>query len=120
MCDAKICIFLSVQNSQNSFTSSKVSLFGAVCLFIQTIVDVLPILKWIETLYMSFQYAINANKASFISSTFIWLFDSLTLQCPPVECPLYVAPQPVKQASEKISVLGSTFWSMILKVLISC
>ena len=102
------------------YFSVHTKLFGAVCLFIQTIVDVLSILNWVETLYMSLQYIFKANKAPFISSTFIWLFDSSTLQCPPAECPLYVAPQPVKHASEKISILGSTFWSIILKVLILC
>ena len=48
---------------------------------IQTIMDVLSILKWTEALYMSLQYIFNANKVPFFSSTFVWLFDSSTLQC---------------------------------------
>ena len=86
------------------------NLFVQDCLLIYpTIVDVLSILKWIDTFYMSLQYTFNANKALFISITFIYLFDSSALQCPPVECQLYVSPQPVKHASEKISVLARIF-----------
>ena len=66
-------------------------------------------LKWAETSYMSLQYIFNANNATFTLSTFTCLFDSSTLQCTPVEYPLYVAPQPVKYASEKISIWGAYF-----------
>ena len=80
--------FSLLQSSQNSFTRSKAFLFGAACLVIQTTVDVLSILNWIETLCMSLQYIFNANETAFIFSTFIWLFDSSTLQCQPDEMPI--------------------------------
>ena len=104
-------VFLSIQNSQNCFTSLKITIWG--CLL--DVMDVLSILNWIETLYMSLQYIFNANKAPFISSTFMWLFDSSTPQCSPDECTLYVM-----TIYEDKSKVGCGLWSIFAILLFFC